>query len=57
MEISSCEDEPAAMAYESMQQGRSAVAGQSSGGKAAAAARQGRAVMKAGRASAGCGSA
>ena len=57
MEISNCEDEPAAMGYESTRQGRSAVAGQSSGGKAAAAARQGRAAMKAGRPSTGRGGA
>ena len=38
-EISRCEDEPAAMGYEATRQGRSAVAGQSSGGEAATAAR------------------
>ena len=32
MEISSCEDEPAAMEYESPRQGRSAVVGQSKDG-------------------------
>ena len=41
------------MGYESTRKGRSAMAGQSSGNKAAAAARQGRAAMKAGRPSDG----